>query len=87
MAAILILLASSQLPISINLISVLTLSLLVYIPVVGRFLALLLNVRWFGRLSNLLIVGIASSAYFWFVLNLAAMIPILLFSASLIEHQ
>ena len=85
--AILILLASSQLPVSINLISVLTLSLLVYVPVIGRFLALLLNVRWFGRLIKLIVLVVVTSAYFWFVLNLAAMIPILLFSASLIEYQ
>lgn len=85
--AVMILLASSQLPVSINLISVLTLSLLVYIPVLGRFLALLLNVRWFRRLIKLVILAILASSYFWFKLNLAGLIPILLFSASLIEYQ
>ena len=85
--AAMILLASSQLPVSINLMSVLALSLLVYIPFVSRFLALLLNVRWFRRLIKLMILVVVSTSYFWFKLNLAGMIPILLFSASLIEHQ
>ncbi len=85
--AILILLASSQLPVSINLFSVLALSLLVYIPVLGRVLALLFNVRWFKRIVNLVMMTVIASAYFWFNLNIAALIPILLFCASIIEYQ
>jgi hypothetical protein len=85
--AILILLASSILPISINLVSVFTLSLIAYIPIISRLLAIFLSIRWLRRLINLSMIILVSSAYMWFKINFAATLPLLLFLAALVEYQ
>lgn len=85
--SVFILLASSLLPVDINLISVLALSLLVFIPPLSRLLALLLNIRWLYRLVRFCTLLTLASSYFWFKFNLAALIPFLLCFASLVEYQ
>ncbi len=84
--SIFIILASSHLPIDIDLVSVSALSLISYIPVVGKTLSLILNIRWIRAWVNLSVLSLVVSSYWWFKLNLASIIPILLFVASYVEY-
>ena len=82
-----ILLASSLIPLNISLISVLALSLFVYIPFVGKFLALMLSIRWLHKLIWLSSLLLICSSLMWFKFTYAAILPSLLFVASFVEYQ
>ena len=84
---IFILTASSLLPISVNLVSVFTLSLVAYIPFIGKVLAILLSFRWIKRLTDLFIIVLICSSYTWFTVNFASTLQLLLFTASFVEYQ